>query len=77
MWRSSRRNSPLASAGCALTIRIVVPTAPVITAAAASAASALELVDLFVQRVEFLLGQLTFALGLLDRGQSSVQIAHD
>jgi hypothetical protein len=58
-----------------LTLRIVVPA--VSTIVAASAPAALQLVDLFVQAVEFLFGQLPFVIGLLQCAHDSFQIAQN
>jgi hypothetical protein len=43
----------------------------------AASAAALELVDLFVQAVEFLLGQLAFVLGLLQGGDDAFEVAQN
>ena len=51
--------------------------AAIVAATTTATAAALELVDLFVEAVEFLLGELTFAFGFLDRGEDAVEVAHD
>ena len=50
--------------------------APIVTAATATAA-ALELVDLFVEAIQFLLGELAFAFGFLEGREDPVEVAHD
>ena len=49
--------------------------AAIVTAAPGTAS--LQLIDLFVQAVEFLLGQLAFVLGLLQRADDALEIAQN
>jgi hypothetical protein len=44
---------------------------------AAPTAASLQLIDLFVQAVEFLLGQLAFVLGLLQCADDAFEIAQN
>jgi hypothetical protein len=72
--RESQNLLPSVSTG---QLVVVTTLAAVVAAAPAPAAAALELVDLFVQGVEFLLGHLTFALGFLECGHDAIEIAHN
>jgi hypothetical protein len=47
--------------------------AAIVTATAAT--TSLQLIDLFVQAVEFLLGQLAFVFGLLERADDTFEVA--
>lgn len=57
-----------------LTVRLVVPTMTTIMAAA-TAAAALKLVNLFVQAVQFLLRQVPLLFGLLQCAKNAFHIA--